>query len=236
MRAVCFYGTAASLVVFLLCTTHFSYEDHDFDLTDARDAPVASSDDSQSNEIGRSSLGWHRSRHLLKSEPNTKLPYATEGRIVGFFNLFEKDSDVFSRIVNEQLASVNDSGALNDIAFISYVYFGPNHLSFRIPSPSKKYIKSPKSNVSGNELDTLQLLHEHCVQHPKDRVFYIHTKGSYHPRYSNDVLRRNLMKAVVFCIKQSKTFGGSSQGGMDVCGLRVSPVPYPQLSGMPSNM
>ena len=148
-------------------------------------------------------------------------------RVVGFFNMFERDGVVFSRIVNEQVGSIDASGLLNKIAYISYVYFGQNYLTFRVPSHSKKYVKSSASNAAGNEIDTLQLLHEHCVQHQKDQVFYLHTKGSYHPRDSNERLRRNLMKALLFCINQSEALGDG-----DVCGLRVSPVPYPQISGV----
>ena len=223
LRAFVCNGIAVSLVLVLICTTELFHEDRIFYLTEC-ETIVASSNDSQSNRTGSRSLGY-------KSGPKAELHSANEGRIVGFFHLFEKNSDVFSRIVNEQVTYVNDSGVLDNIAFISYVYFGTNHVSFRIPSPSKKYIKSPKSNVSGNELDTLQLLYEHCVQHPHDRVFYLHTKGSYHPHHANDVLRQNLMKAVLSCIK---TFGDEGQGDTDVCGLRASPVPYPQLSGVPS--
>ena len=52
-------------------------------------------------------------------------------RVVGFFNMFERDGVVFSRIVNEQVGSIDASGLLNKIAYISYVYFGQNYLSLR---------------------------------------------------------------------------------------------------------
>ena len=147
-------------------------------------------------------------------------------RTVGFFNVFEKDKEVFDKIIKEMIGSLESSGVLNDVFSIEYVYFGPNHTSYSIPSSSPKFVKSKASNSSGNEAVTLQLLHTHCARYPDDRVFYIHSKGSFHPSSSNNVLRRNLLKAVIFCIHSSD----SVMHG-DVCGLRVSPVPYPQMSG-----
>ena len=147
-------------------------------------------------------------------------------RTVGFCNLFEKDSILFNEIIKEMIDSLESSGVLNDVFSIEYVYFGPNHTFYSIPSSSPKFVKSKASNSSGNEAVTLQLLHSHCARYPDDRVFYIHSKGSFHPSSSNNLLRRNLLKAVIFCIHSSDAV---TQG--DVCGLRVSPVPYPQMSG-----
>ena len=173
----------------------------------------------------------HRHRKLKPQERVASPHNSTQANIdarrtVGFFNMFEGENDVFNRIVAEQLTSIDKSGVLNKIDFISYVYFGPNYLSFVMPSHSKKYVKSPVSNAAGNEIDTLELLHGHCIQHRKDHVFYLHTKGSYHPRDSNERLRQNLMKALLFCVDEDDALGDG-----DVCGLRVSPVPYPQISG-----
>ena len=149
-----------------------------------------------------------------------------EPRIVGFFNMFELNSTRFHEIIHEQVSFIDSSGILGRADSIQYLYFGPNHNSYTIPSASPKYVKSNRSSSAGGEADALELLHEHCALNPGDRVFYIHSKGSYHQWAENDLLRGNLMKAVAFCIQESDSLDWS-----DVCGLRVSPVPYPQFSG-----
>ena len=149
-------------------------------------------------------------------------------KIVGFLNMFEKDEAVFHKIINEQVDYLEASGVLDRSDQIQYLYFGPNYTSFTVPSASAKYVKSNRSASAGGEVDALDLLHEYCTQNRNDRVFYIHSKGSFNPKPENHLLRRNLMKAVAFCVKESESL---EQG--HVCGMRTSPVPYPQVSGLP---
>ena len=228
----CFYFSLVSCIFFILCA--FDVFDVLYSNAKRRFFLLASSNDLHLilhlNTTPQKSFARLKALHdlaLLDNRTYAKSSEDDEVRIVGFFNLFERDGTLFQSILNEQLASIEASGILDQVTFIAYAYFGPNYLSFRMPSTSKKYFKSPISNASGNEFDTLQLLHEHCVRHPKDLAFYIHTKGSFHSRPVNDLLRKNLMKAVLSCVAES-----ASLENIDVCGLRVSPVPYPQISGV----
>jgi len=214
----CFCFSVASCVFFLLCTTTLfdAYLPQNIDDAFEKKKNLSNSLDIQMNSITAEMMDFGSST-LQDADPR---------RIVGFFNLFEKDSEVFSRIVHEQISFIESSGVLDRVAFILYVYFGPNYSEFVMPSTSQKYVKSPISNATGEESDTLQLVHEHCLRHPEDRVFYLHSKGSFRPRPQNDLLRRNLMKGLLSCI-----LAGDAVGQSDVGGLRVSPVPYPQISG-----
>ena len=148
------------------------------------------------------------------------------GDIVGFYNVFKgADEKLFDAIIDEQVRILETSGLAAASEAINVVYFGSQYDTFRVPSNSSKFIVSPKSAPSGDERVTLQLLHDHCAANRGDRVFYIHSKGSFHPNVANDQLRRNHMKAVVACWQ----LDGVAQN--DVCGFRVSPLPHPHIPG-----
>lgn len=81
----------------------------------------------------------------------------------------------------------------------------------------------------GSEGGTLKLLWTYCKTHgmdsPDKKVVYLHNKGSFHPKKSNDILRRWLTRAALskectnmppFC---------------NVCSYRMSPMPHPHTSG-----
>ena len=61
-----------------------------------------------------------------------------EPRIVGFFNMFELNSTRFHEIIHEQVSFIDSSGILGRADSIQYLYFGPNHNSYTIPSASPK--------------------------------------------------------------------------------------------------
>ena len=155
---------------------------------------------------------------------STHLPTSQEENLVGFYNVFRNDRRHFKGIITEQIHHLESSGLALASQAINIVFFGKKHKSFRIPSKSSKFVLS-SSKQFGDERDTLQLLHNHCIDNPRDKVFYIHSKGTFHPSTSNDMLRQNLMKAVVACWQHDGV------AHHDVCGLRVSPLPHPHYSG-----
>ena len=150
---------------------------------------------------------------------------ALSGELVGFFNVFKKDAAVFNRVVSEQISMLESAGLVAATKEIHVVYIGPQSEKFQVNSTSLKFIVSHKSNATGNEAVTLQLLHDHCKSNPEDRIFYIHSKGTYHSDDANELLRQNLMRAIVACWQ----LDGLSRS--DVCGLRASPLPHPHFSG-----
>ena len=129
-----------------------------------------------------------------------------------------------TKLVAEQLVQLEPYNVFDEIDALQYVSIGPNHLNYSVTNPLPKIIKSNRSMKAGNEVVTLTLLHKYCTANPNDTVFYIHTKGSFHEHFGNEMLRKNMMKSVLFCLKSRSVFEHS-----DLCGLRFSPVPYPQL-------
>ena len=153
---------------------------------------------------------------------------AVYGHVFGFYNVFVgHDSNLTKRIVEEQVNELNTSRILGNVTAVKYSIFGPNHASFVMPDAAdpSKFISSGYSQAEGDERNTLELVHRHCLLHRTDRVIYIHTKGSFHPSSRNDRLRQNLMKAVIHCV-QARLLDQS-----DVCGLRFAAIPYPHISG-----
>ena len=128
-------------------------------------------------------------------------------QLVGFYNIFRQDKRHFKGIITEQIRLLKFSGLAAASQAINVVFAGSNHRSFRVPTRSSKFVLA-SSKSSGDEKDTLQLLYNHCVASPRDKVFYIHSKGTFHPSASNDMpsvgeqrhaARQNLTKAVVAC-------------------------------------
>jgi hypothetical protein len=173
--------------------------------------------------------GFPRSSCDCNSRQSTDPVDSWNGRIFGFFNIYKKNEASsffrFNRIVSEQLTALDESGLTAASSAINVVYFGPQPDRYQINSTSPQHILSPNSNATGNEETTLQLLHDHCTAHPNDRVFYIHSKGTFHPSDANDRLRRSHMAAIVACWRLD------GLAISDVCGLRASPLPHPHLTG-----
>lgn len=93
------------------------------------------------------------------------------------------------------------------------------------------------------------MIWEHCVQAPKDRVLYIHSKGSFNSHAGmNDQFRKALMYSVLHpcCLeaissnelegregldRQNRSSEDMDIGVHDVCGMRYSPIPYVAFHG-----
>ena len=152
---------------------------------------------------------------------------AFKGKIGGFYNIYAGPNLFLSQeIVQEQVNQLRSSDIFRQIESVKYLVFGSNHAKFMMPDDSQgKFVSAGESKSVGDERDTLQLLYDHCIRNKEDRVIYIHSKGSFHPSKSNDVLRRNLMKAVNYCVRAGILDHG------DICGLRFAPIPYPHISG-----
>lgn len=73
----------------------------------------------------------------------------------------------------------------------------------------------------GFEVQTLTKLYNHCQDHADDRVVYLHTKGSYNYRRSQNRVRQHVTDAVTSrdCIEQAH------KEDCDLCGLLFLPRP-----------
>lgn len=72
----------------------------------------------------------------------------------------------------------------------------------------------------GDEMLSLQPLYEYCVQHERDRVVYMHSKGTYTVSLQNNQLRTILMKAIMSneCLELPDK--------CDTCSTRFTFVPF----------
>jgi hypothetical protein len=78
-----------------------------------------------------------------------------------------------------------------------------------------------------SELVTLHSLWEYCQDHPKKRVVYLHSKGSYHPSEENDHMRQLLTMGALSTECATRTDNVIS----NVCSYRFSPYPHPHTPG-----
>jgi hypothetical protein len=150
----------------------------------------------------------------------------SRGSIVGFYHLFDGNNGLLDPIVKEQHEMLAASGLLNKTESITYTVIGATSSSYEFPSTlDRRYVKSKLSRASAWEDLTLQALYEHCVAQPDDRVFYIHSKGSFHPKPTNTRFRHLLMQGVTepCCLDMLSTH--------DVCGWRFMHVPHFHVPG-----
>jgi hypothetical protein len=82
-------------------------------------------------------------------------------------------------------------------------------------------------HTNGTEMITLHSLWKYCRNHTNDNVLYLHSKGSYHDRHENDLLRSFLTFGAVECTAKISYLSDS----IDVCSSRFSPYPHPHTSG-----
>jgi hypothetical protein len=80
---------------------------------------------------------------------------------------------------------------------------------------------------NGTEMITLHSLWKYCQNHTDANVLYLHSKGSYHDRHVNTLLRRFLTFGAVKCTAKESIQSDS----IDVCSSRFSPYPHPHTSG-----
>jgi hypothetical protein len=64
-------------------------------------------------------------------------------------------------------------------------------------SPDKMKCVEIAARSEGGEIITLQAMHKYCMEHPTDRVVYMHSKGTYTMTRSNNLLREVFMKAIL---------------------------------------
>lgn len=76
-----------------------------------------------------------------------------------------------------------------------------------------------------SEIVTLHSLWEHCAENLDGKVVYLHSKGSFHPSYQNDKIRRFLTEGAL-----SKECA-DLPAACNVCSSRMSPIPHPHTSG-----
>ena len=136
--------------------------------------------------------------HNNDLSPRTTNTTTTEGPI--FYNAYvpigENKTNNAIKIIKEQL---NERSKTSYGSSIIYTLIGNKHVDPIIQQECQPNCTQRAYLPSGDEVDTLQGLWEHCQDHPTDIVTYIHDKGSFHPSGSNSAARRVGTKAALTC-------------------------------------
>ena len=168
-------------------------------------------------------MGDHGRMYMTKKSPLLKGPIqqalmkrksVDKPRIPVFYNVFSPSSDdvpFVKSIVEEQMGM-----SLPRHEF----WVRSIGSSFEIPNT-----KLLRQTNDGDEVETLELIWQHCNEFPSDKVVYIHSKGSFHYNEDNNRLRRFLTRGALSeeCADLPDT--------CNVCSTRMSPMPHPHTSG-----
>lgn len=80
---------------------------------------------------------------------------------------------------------------------------------------------------AGHEDVTLTNLHEYCIQNPSKSVIYMHPKGSFHNRRTQNYWRRHMTMAV----GHEKCLQALEENSCDSCGLMFDVIPTEHFHG-----
>jgi hypothetical protein len=162
--------------------------------------------------------------------PWVKQRYLPPPRTTVFYNVFTKSGDDEERvkaIVNEQFSFLDPKRHVVSITSIGHSL--PNITNYNTTNNERINITLRKHYTEGNEGLTLHALWDFCRQPANNnhdtKVVYIHSKGSFHDKPQNTVLRSFL------------TIGALSEdchslpSQCDVCSSRMSPLPHPHTPG-----
>lgn len=128
-----------------------------------------------------------------------------------FYNSFVNPANVNQslKIVAEQLDKIDNSTFRT--APIYYNLIGAN-LTNSVICPDNPNCNRIRYQEQGEEVITLQDLHEYCVEHPLDVVVYLHDKGSFNPSGNNNRIRKIATASAV-----SEACRTSSKQGCNLC-------------------
>ncbi len=152
-----------------------------------------------------------------------------------------------NEVINEQIGYIRESGMEDMLSEVHYTVVGDSWNKFKLESGNDKYKKTNASNNKGWEPDTLHLLHDHCLQHPKDVVLYLHTKGLFHQTPENEIQRKDQTRSLssFACLQSMRgaheksgiwetiNASGAPLSGLrgNACGMRFSPSPHFHFPG-----
>lgn len=141
--------------------------------------------------------------------------------VVAFYHIYLGGH--FREIVEEQITTIKGNGLLGRLNKVFYATMGPNASDFGIDEPT--FVHLVHYGDEGEEIETLSLLYRFCHANPDSKVLYFHDKGSLHNTTQNENFRQMLNCFVLNpnCLETLDSH--------DVCGWRISPVPFIHYSG-----
>ena len=147
--------------------------------------------------------------------------------IVGFYHIFPSNDKFSMDIINEQVAHLTMSGLINSL---STVYYSTSYSHDVNLSHLSKFKKVTLDGIPGTKTETEQgtlwSLQNYCAKNPQSKVVYFHTMGSLPRSQEIDQLRyvSNCFTLNARCLSALRTH--------DICGWRVSPLPYLHIPGI----
>lgn len=141
-----------------------------------------------------------------------------------FYNAYIPSSNISNalRIIKEQLASRASSPTLN-MSTLYYTHIGALNVTF---PPCNNCILL-NAVPEGDEVLTLQALHDYCTVNPSGRAIYVHAKGSFTLNERNERLRRVLTKGAFSdeCTKMPRYKPGNGET-CNVCMGKFVGMPF----------
>eukprot|EP01105_Mastigella_eilhardi_P016636 TRINITY_DN3801_c0_g1_i2.p1 TRINITY_DN3801_c0_g1~~TRINITY_DN3801_c0_g1_i2.p1 ORF type:complete len:377 (-),score=69.49 TRINITY_DN3801_c0_g1_i2:97-1227(-) len=172
---------------------------------------------------------------LPSPAPEPALPLRTiesVSRVVGFYNLFSPSLQSVAHLLREHLTQIATSAVFEYTSQVSVQLVAPPPEV----DPTKVFVQDilrgravfGRVASSGDEAASLGLLWEFCTkdENADAVVWYIHSKGSYHPREENDWLRRTLTRYVL-----SQECLDEVASGYHACGARFVRHPHGHYPG-----
>ena len=145
----------------------------------------------------------------------------TSDRITAFYHIYT-GSGHHERVVQEQINHMKKSGLLPHLSTIYYTIVGNKDYTI----PDKKFKKSQYLD-RGSESHTHSRIYQFCRENPSQKILYFHTKGilevKIQPVYEKHRQALNAFTLNTACISTLDEF--------DVCGWRLSPLPFVHYSG-----
>lgn len=126
-------------------------------------------------------------------------------------------------IVNDQLRTLRESGALDLLHTVFYVLLGPGSAAAELAGEKMRRLAAIED---AGEIATLSRLWGFCNSHPNAKVLYFHNKGSLRPSPENTHFRTHLD-----CFTLNPHCISALDQGFDTCGARVSPIPHIHYPG-----
>mmetsp|Transcript_27776 Transcript_27776/g.46080 ORF Transcript_27776/g.46080 Transcript_27776/m.46080 type:complete len:359 (+) Transcript_27776:54-1130(+) len=160
-----------------------------------------------------------RSESNSLDAPTTIQEQQTSSRNPLFYNVFFKENRTRNaiRIIEDQLSQIRESNFTN--ATIYYNTIGFN----KTICPADMNCRFLNFYPKAHEEVTLHSLYEYCVDHPRERVSYLHNKGSF-SQFDMKFLRIHATKAAL---------SDKCASPCNVCGMMFQTAPYFHFS---SNM
>eukprot|EP00523_Entomoneis_sp_CCMP467_P013346 CAMPEP_0168792226 /NCGR_PEP_ID=MMETSP0725-20121227/14408_1 /TAXON_ID=265536 /ORGANISM="Amphiprora sp., Strain CCMP467" /LENGTH=468 /DNA_ID=CAMNT_0008842859 /DNA_START=218 /DNA_END=1621 /DNA_ORIENTATION=+ len=166
--------------------------------------------------------------------------------IVIFYNVFVPDnttakrSETAKKVILEQLQQVAKCSLLHKKnttnVHVRFVSIGANDTGTIILKHCQNMglqCEHLEHHQQGFENKTLVHLHHHCTKHARDRIIYMHNKGSFNQEGTDPFWagQGNWRRSMTHAATSSHCDKGLSDNSCDVCGLFFQPLPYHHFPG-----